>query len=160
MREILYRGQAKNRTEDREYRTDYQNGDWVYGLVSDIDNKYGIAKMTDEKGVSGIEVDCETICQFASITDKHNKKVFEGDILNIEGFGKAIVRFGQYCDYDSDFPDDYSVGFYLEKDDIKCNLLKDVEIISRSEIIGNIYNDTALLKGEKTKDVQDKDRMV
>ena len=39
MREILYRGQAKNRTEDREYRTDYQNGDWVYGLVSDIDNK-------------------------------------------------------------------------------------------------------------------------
>lgn len=34
MREILFRAKAINRDTDREYRTNYKNGDWVYGLIT------------------------------------------------------------------------------------------------------------------------------
>lgn len=36
MRDILFRAKAINRDPDREYRTDYKNGDWVYGLISKL----------------------------------------------------------------------------------------------------------------------------
>ena len=32
MRDILFRAKAINRDPDREYRTNYKNGDWVYGI--------------------------------------------------------------------------------------------------------------------------------
>lgn len=35
MREILFRGKAINRDEGY-HRTDYQNGEWVYGLVTKL----------------------------------------------------------------------------------------------------------------------------
>lgn len=34
MKEILFRAKAINRDQDREYRTNYKNGDWVYGFVA------------------------------------------------------------------------------------------------------------------------------
>lgn len=46
MREHLYRGKAINRDPNRTYRTEYKNGDWVFGLLSKLD-KYG-AEMTNE----------------------------------------------------------------------------------------------------------------
>lgn len=44
MREILFRAKAINRDsiDGRCRRTDYKNGDWVYGLVTKLhDEKYG-----------------------------------------------------------------------------------------------------------------------
>ena len=51
--EYLFRGQAANREEGRRYRTSYNNGDWVYGLVSRLDKTYGFTEMTNEACVSG-----------------------------------------------------------------------------------------------------------
>lgn len=34
MREILFRAKAINRDPFSEYRTNYKNGDWVYGLIT------------------------------------------------------------------------------------------------------------------------------
>ena len=50
MREILFRAKAINRDPNREYRTSYKNGDWVYGLIAEPYNaKYGLsAEMRNE----------------------------------------------------------------------------------------------------------------
>ena len=89
-REILFRAKAINR--DKGYhRTNYKNGDWVYGLVTRLyDERFENlpAEMTDTSGVSGIEVDYKTIGQYTGLTVA-NGKVFNGDFLK---FGDRILE--------------------------------------------------------------------
>lgn len=69
MREILFRAKAINRDPDAQYRTDYKNGDWVYGLISS-DREYHdthFTEMTNTDGVSGIDVDYKTICEYTGL---------------------------------------------------------------------------------------------
>ena len=81
MREILFRAKAVMRPPEGMYRTNYKNGDWVYGLVSKT-SEYG-AEMTNTDGVSGIDVDKDTICEYTGRVDKNEKKIFEHDIVRI-----------------------------------------------------------------------------
>ena len=104
MREILFKGKAINRDDGREYRTNYKNGDWVYGLISNIMEVYNLAKMTNEDGITNIEVDINTICQFTGKSDKQGNRVFENDILEFEfediGKQRAVVYYNdKYCGF-------------------------------------------------------------
>ena len=149
MREILFRGKAINREEGREYRTSYKNGDWVYGLVTKLyDERFELlpATMTNEYGISGIEVDHNTIGQYTGLT-ANGKEIFEGDIVKITGFHTtaiAAVKYGSSSEKST------SWGWYFDDNDghtyflVSRAFCEDYNAI----IIGNIHDNPELLKGE------------
>lgn len=151
MREILFRAKAINR--DKGYhRTEYKNGDWVYGLVTRLYNERFEnlpAEMTNTSGVSGIEVDYKTIGQYTELTDKNKAKIFEGDIVrcydrNLDDEFTAVVEFGN--------PNGaYNWGFQLRpitKTNFNTDILLWVEMEETGafiEVIGNIHDNPELV---------------
>lgn len=137
MHKILFRAKAINRDPNGNYRTNYQNGDWVYGLVSKLWSKYDEAEMTNEDGVSGIEVDCKTLGQYTGLDDKNGVPIFEGDIVMKRTYqGKKP------------FPVTFTDGMFHcgwgggSSTATHGYTLADKQI----EVIGNIYDNPELLK--------------
>ena len=132
MRDILFRGKAINRDRG-EYRTDYKNGDWVYGLLmKKYDERFENlpAEMSNEDGVTGIEVDYKTIGEYTGLTDTSGKKIFEGDIV--------VNDLSQMRDALSNKP--HVVKFINGRWNYICDEGRKVKII------GNIYDNLELLK--------------
>lgn len=136
MREILFRGKAIHR-ENCYHRTEYKNGEWVYGLVTKLyDEQFENipAEMTDINGISNIEIDYKTIGQYTGMLDKNGIKIFEGDIVDFsdrsEGDDYGVVRYDEN-QTEFEFEYDQSLGRYYYPEDI--------------EVIGNIYDNPELL---------------
>lgn len=149
MREILFRGKAINRHHKRgEYRTKYENGDWVYGLLEKHYNerfKFP-AEMRNTDGVSGIQVDYKTIGQFTGCRDKNGTKIFEGDI--VKAVGTTLTAVVQY------FPEEGAFMLYCKERHFD-DYLGTIEM-SKIEIIGNIYDNSELLDNPKLLKGDDK----
>lgn len=147
MREILFRAKAINRIKGREYRTSYKNGDWVYGLVTEMyDDRFPNlpATMRNTDGVSNIDVDYKSIGQYTGLDDKKGKKIFEGDIvayfINID---KATNKEFHEVVFETKGESGYfgikvsnigTLGFCPE---VPAKLMK---------VIGNIYDNPELLE--------------
>lgn len=143
MREILFRGKAINRDESY-HRTEYQNGEWVYGLVTklyDEQFKNLPAEMTNTNGISDIEIDYKTIGQYTGMLDKNGTKIFEGDIIDFfgrsDGDGYGVVKY-----------DAYETEFGFEYDNIYRSLGKNF-YPENIEVVGNIYDNPELLGDEE-----------
>ena len=135
MREILFRGKAANRIEGYEYRTNYRNGDWVYGLLTEVENYAGFSVMANTNGIVGIEVDKQTIGQYTGLTDKNGKKIFEGDkvkyrnsIFEVRLYNGCWVIWNHKHEYE--FEKYHFLSTYADL----------------IEVIGNIYDNPELLK--------------
>lgn len=136
MREILFRAKAINRDEGWSYRTNYKNGDWVYGLVITMyDDRFPNipANMKNTDGVSGIDVDYRTIGEYTGLTDKNGTKIFEGDIVRIVYNGNEFEYVVVWDKCESDFRatngrENYGSNFQY----LNC--------CDEVEIIGNIYD--------------------
>ena len=100
----------------------------------------------DKQGLKLIEEIGELVSGYLMLStntkDKTGKEIFEGDVLQID-YIQAIVRFGQYRYYDTAGKDVLTGnGFYLEclnVMDPDCISPYETDVLDKSEIIGNIY---------------------
>lgn len=134
MREIKFRAKAINRDPNIEYRTNYENGDWVYGLITDlpIETSFGTspATMTNENGISGIEIDFETLGQYIGAKDVNEVEIYEGDIVKSNG-KLHVVSYDEYC---------AQFLFCNDEEDMGYGNLFIVEVV------GNVYDNPELLE--------------
>ena len=128
MREILFRA-----------KKNYGDGEWIEGVpIQCYDGDWQM--VTD---CSKTMIDIETIGQYTELTDKNDKKIFEGDILNCclgESYIIGVVKFDQRI-----------ASFFVDYNNRKTNLFIDFFLANQKnekvcfELIGNIYDNPKLL---------------
>lgn len=160
MREILFRGKR------------FDNGGWVTGgtiihflddgihtmYMPDMNDKCTTIHEGDTGNIASFEeclmykVGPGTVGQYTGLTDKNGKEIFEGDILQIIGYGEVIDRcvIG-YGIYDSFCGSDGSVGFYLywlsdKKQERKYSDLGFWVNVREAVCIGNIHDNPELME--------------
>lgn len=142
MREILFKAKHKNWRElpkeewwvegSYHHKTDY------YG--DPCDKHYIIdGTETDIEGYGGhYEIDPETLCQYTGVADKNGKQIWENDIVKHEI--SDTIGTVKWCE------EDY-VGWFVDDVVIDEQQFTD-EMWNECEVIGNIFDNPELLKGE------------
>lgn len=140
MREILFRGKRQD------------NNEWIEGCFAKsgektfilIDNDFAVGYVKMK------EVIPETVGEYTGLTDKNGKRIFEGDIVELEDRNydikwRAAVEFGN--------PNgNYSWGWQLNpigKVDINTDILCWVEMEETGaycEVIGNIHDNPEMVE--------------
>ena len=131
MEEILFRGKSKGKPE-WVYGSLYKEGSQAFILVG------GRFYPEPSNGQSALgimdwyEVIPETVGQFTGLTDKSGDKIFEGDIVLIEGHSIGVIRYlSDEALFAVDFP-----SHSLSLNDTTSKYI---------EIIGNIHDNPELL---------------
>lgn len=150
MREMLFRAKKKN------WRELPKEGWWVEGYpvkyqpcASKDEYVYGIVP-TYASALYIIEIDPETLCQYARLKDNNDNRIWENDIVllreEIQDYEwKATVKFGNpNCEY--------NWGWQLVPIG-ECDMNKDILLwidmeIASCEVVGNIFDNPELLEGE------------
>ena len=125
MREILFRAKDNG----------VLNGVWQYGSL-DISNPDAptIIRIDRHNNKMFIPILIETVGQYTGLTDKNGKKIFEGDIIDI-----------QYPDiFVANTVVEYVGASFVASTDYDAWALDDFVSL---EVIGNIHDNPELLKG-------------
>lgn len=129
MREILFRGKRKD------------NGEWVYGFLTKM---WGVLHIIDKDNENiAYEIIPDTLGQFTGLTDKNDKKMFEGDIVEVTyddgtAYITAVCAYGNtLCvDVEGEDYDFTAIDFAIDDWNDNC---------CEFEIIGNICDNPELL---------------
>ena len=133
MREILFRAKR------------IDNGEWIEGLPS-YDINGNLTEFEVYRGFANCEIAdvvSETVCQWTGLTDKNNRKIFEGDICKIHS--------GPIDEEDGCFSVEWDEG------DARFALYGEGLTVDfgnyhghECEVIGNIFDNPDLLPEEDT----------
>ena len=143
MREILFRAKGKG------------SGKWLYGYYARLSDAIGLkdvlyapAKNPNESNHT-YGIDPATVGQYTGLKDNNGKKIYEGDIIKSKQDGLiGVIRFGEYQTTNSENGEchlGFSIKWYGKYSDL---LRKDLGWWINLKIIGNIYDNPELLKGE------------
>lgn len=130
MRKIKFRGKSIDGKE------------WLYGdLVSSADEKRFAILVNDKDSYDECEVEPETVGQFTGLMDKNGKAIYEGDIVKWSNGMLYAVKFldGMFYASVEECNEGIFGGFPMHR-------LTEYED-GRCEIVGNIHDNTELLKG-------------
>ena len=131
MREILFRGKCFNTEE------------WVEGYLGiEVPDELVIQQFSFDEYfksncIDQYSVKPETVGQYTGLKDKNGTKIFEGDICWFYG--------GEY--YSGSWEHNAIVAITDITDDEQIHYLKNAEYC---EIIGNVFDSSELLEGDKT----------
>ena len=136
MREILFKAKRKDNGEWVEghlIQSPYMGG--VRSWISTPEDKTRLRAIATYYGDwRAVEVSTDTICQYTGLTDKNGNKIWENDIISypkIYAKGKVIFMEDTFVLFD-----EYEVEQYING------------IWNEFEVIGNIFDNPELLKGE------------
>lgn len=147
MREILFRGKPKTQEDYYYFSLNHKDSckdGFVYGSLIVSGEKYficvfAVCNLTcyvDNGTTSMVEVIPETVGQYTGLTDKNDKRIFEGDIVKFGGFeGEEIHSIG------------YVNGVFRLFDKKGYYSVSVHNYYSFVEVIGNIHDNPELLKG-------------
>lgn len=151
-REILFRGQTRKRGEKVNMAGKPLEGNWVYGGVlqgtGDFSVIYG---STDPDNISASKLEkhvvyTDTLGEYTGLSDKNEKKIFEGDIVRHynrpdepESYSQGVIFWdGVRCEWRRTAENNYDT-WKIHKDCIY-------------EIIGNIHDNPELVVWRKETD--------
>lgn len=140
MRDIIFRGRISN--DQWVYGSLIHTGDFCCILESRDSDRYDYPYLDNDLGTidgQAIPIDPNTVGQYTGLTDKNGEMIFEGDILKTDLYGHLLsVVYNEHCAmFQVLFTDGYSEGF-----------LDRYSEINHLEIVGNVYDNPELLKGE------------
>ena len=135
-REILFRGKRAD------------NGEWIEGYFLPGNERQSLRPcifvyLPETQSFECFDIDIDTLGEYTSLTDKNGTRIFEKDIVKyketgLNAFGKmetretkSIVKYNAPCfsPFETDLYEDYVMP-------------------EETEVIGNIYDNPELLKGE------------
>lgn len=139
MREILFKAKRAD------------NGEWVEGLLIIMFYWYQIQKLDDEN--TAYSIDPKTICQYTGLKDKNGKRIWENDILrySYEYPGSPWLKKGEDIKYSvgavfwHKWRGAWAVCGHGTSRIINQDVFTYCRIPNRTEVIGNIFDNTELL---------------
>lgn len=160
MREILFRAKR------------IDNGEWVEGYYckwKQIRRNLGSVKekvvdciitWMSDGGMSRYEIDSETLCQFTGLKDKNGNRIWENDIVSCEhekypddNPSEVYPLLPDPIKYKRNYAVEFintgsSYGYRLRNKSIHFMITGNVIYNHKIEVIGNIFDNPELLKGE------------
>ena len=132
MREILFRGENKT------------TGEWVQGDLFHYGEQAFIAANN-----RNAEILPETLGQFTGLTNRNGVKIFEGDIVTGIAYSQEWVGNIIWIKEIASFGLNHGHDIAWENSSILKRATKGINDEFSAKIIGNIYDNPELLKGEQ-----------
>ena len=156
MREILFRAKQVN------------NGEWVEGNYANLKWCNNIIHVVIPEGAEidsgntlyeAYEINPETLCQYTGMADKNGKRIWENDIVScehekyLEDNPLEILPFSDPIKYKRNYSVEFintgsSYGYRLRNKSIHFMLTGNVIYNHNIEILGNVFDNPELLKGD------------
>lgn len=151
MREILFRGQTRRYGEKVRLNGEKIKSNWAYGGIfpQNGDGDFAIIYQ-QEPTIEKYPVYADTVGQYTGMKDKNGKRIFEGDILEVDVF-KNLNRYKAVwtVEYKERFSQGNGYYFYGKNRRFNTRATQSTIINTHATVIGNIYDNPELLGDEE-----------